>query len=98
MVVANDHGALVVLHGPRDDLGGRGCYARRQDHERTIIDNVLVVVFENLDLGEDVLDGNDATVSDEKPGDLDGTLEFTSSVAGKVEEQAVRLRLMDLAE
>ena len=98
VIVADDHCTLVVLQRARHDLRRRRRDARCQDHERAVINDFFVFVLEELDLGEDVLDRDHATLSNEEAGDVPGTLELSAAVAGKVEKQAVGLVLPHLPQ
>ena len=65
VVIADDDSASVVLHCARDDLRSRGRESRRQDDERSVIDDVFVVVLEYLDFREDILDCDDSALANE---------------------------------
>ena len=72
VVIANDDRTSIVFHCTRDDLRSRGCESRRQDDERTVVDDVFVLILEDLDFCKDILDCDDSALANEQARDFDG--------------------------
>src|ERR1051326_3285678 len=96
--VANNQRASVVLQGSGQNLRSRSAEAAGKDNQRTAVKNVRVRVFIDQNLAVRILDLNDRSFFDEKPGEADRLLERAAAVPSQVQNDASHLFLRELSQ
>ena len=97
---ADDEGAVVILQGAGDDLGGRGGVAIDEDDDGEL--RPLLAVGGAVDLvgeGAAALRDDDLTLVEKLVAHVDGFVEQAAGVAAEIDEKAVKLALfLELVE
>ena len=92
---AYDEGAVVVLQGSGDDLGG-GCGVAIDEDDDGVLVGALLTVGGAVDLvreGAAVLGDDDLALLEELVGHVDGFVEEPAGVAAEVDDEALEVAL-----
>ncbi len=95
--LTDQHAAVVVLDGARDDLGGRGRAAIDQHHERLVEVRRVArgVVLLRRGRGAPARVDDHGALRHEDVADVDGLLEDSSRIAAQVEQELLHALLLE---
>src|SRR5438874_1855494 len=96
--LAEDHAAVIVLDRASEDLRSRGAQPVDQHCQRTVVGRCGLRVIQHLEPACGIAQLHHRAVIDEKSGERRGLGEVAAAVTAQVEDQALHVLALELAQ